>query len=83
VLVVEPADLPRQIVHLTLSILSVKFTDEEITVLLFPHSYAEAQGITSEKTYNLWILNTQYSDAYFDHVQKMLNIVTQRAQGIR
>jgi hypothetical protein len=72
--VVHP-ELPKEMVNLTLSLLSLKFSHEETTVLLFPRSYAESYGFQSEKTYNLWILNTQYSDPYFDHVQKMINVV--------
>jgi hypothetical protein len=80
-IVVDPTDLPREIVNLTLSLLSINFSVEEITVLVFPRSYAEAQGIPSEKTYNLWVLDTQYSDPYFDHVQKMINVVRQFPEG--
>jgi hypothetical protein len=80
-IVVDPTDLPREIVNLTLSLLSINFSVEEITVLIFPRSYAEAQGIPSEKTYNLWVLDTQYSDPYFDHVQKMINVVRQFPEG--
>jgi hypothetical protein len=74
IFVIHP-ELPKEIVNLTLSLLSLKFSHEETTVLLFPRSYAEAQGFPSEKTYNLWVLNTQYSDPYFDHIQKMINVV--------
>lgn len=81
VLLVDPAYVPRQIVHLILSILSSKFAEEEIPILLFPRSYMEEHGMASEKTYNLWVLNTQYSDAYFDHVQKLIDMASQLERG--
>jgi hypothetical protein len=78
IMIVDQTDLPREILDLAMFQLSIIFASEEITILLFPCSYLEAQGIPSEKTYNLWVLNTQYSDPYFEHIQKLIKIATRR-----
>lgn len=80
VIVVDPSDLPREVLQLSLSFLTTDCPAEEITVLLYPYTYLPAQGLHPEKTYTLWVLNTQYSDPYFDHVQRMVDIVSRRGR---
>jgi hypothetical protein len=69
VIVVDPEDLTKAIFHLMVSDLSAKFEQDEIPVLLYPVEYAENHSIPYEKLYNLWVLNMQYTDHYFRHLQ--------------
>lgn len=75
VIVIDENDLPKDTLYLLLSLLSVKFEQAEIPVLLFPVSYAEKQFIPSERIYSLWVLNLQYLDQYFRFCDKLLEHV--------
>ncbi len=65
VFVLDSNGLPKNILYLALSFLSVKFEQNEIPVMIYPVSYAEMQYVPYEKLYQLWVLNTQYGDLYF------------------
>ena len=65
VFVLDSNELPKNILYLALSFLSVKFEQNEIPVMIYPVSYAEMKYVPYEKLYQLWVLNTQYGDLYF------------------
>lgn len=65
IIVLDPSQLPRETVNLLLSLISVKFEQQEIPVLVYPESYAKEQQLPQEKTYTLWALDLQYLDDYF------------------
>jgi len=65
VFVLDSKGLSKNILYQTLSHLSAKFDQDEISVLLYPVSFAEAQFVPYEKLYQMWVLNTQYGDQYF------------------
>jgi hypothetical protein len=71
IIVVDQEGLSRNIFDLMLSELSKKLLQEEITVLLYPLSYAENQSILYEKLYNIWVLNTKNTDDYFLHLKRL------------
>jgi hypothetical protein len=75
VIVMDENELPRDTLHMMLSLLSVKFEQNEIPVLLYPVSYAEKHSIQFERIYSLWVLNLQYLDQYFRFCEKMLTHV--------
>jgi hypothetical protein len=72
VIVLDENELPKDILHIVLTLLSVKFEQDEIPVLLYPLSYAEKQSIQFERIYSLWVLNLQYLDQYFRFCEKMM-----------
>ena len=65
VFVLNSNGLSKNILYLTLSIISKKFEQAEIPVLIYPVTYTEIQSIPYEKLYQMWVLNTQYGDQYF------------------
>jgi len=65
ILVLEPEELPKDIFYLIISMLHIKFKQNELPVLLYPAGYAESHSIPFEKLYNLWVLDVQYLDQYF------------------
>jgi len=69
IIVIDQEELSRNIFNLMLSELSKKLLAEEITVLLYPLSYAENQSILYERLYNIWVLNTKNTDDYFLHLK--------------
>jgi hypothetical protein len=75
VIVLDENDLPKDTLYLVLSLLSSKFEQEEIPVLLYPERYAEKQFIPCERKYSFWVLNLQYLDQYFSFCEKLMNHV--------
>lgn len=73
IIVLDSDDLPRNVLYSTLSRLSRYYDENEITVLLYPLSYAETRSIPYEKIYNLWVINTQYGDHYLKYMGNLLN----------
>jgi len=80
VIVLDPEQFPKEIVQLVLSILTQKYDQEEIPVLLYPVSYAESAGIPYDKKYSLWTLNIQDNAPHF---LKYLAELTSRSRGKR
>jgi len=48
---------------------------EELTVLGFPVAFADAIQLPYEKVYNMWVMNTRFSDPYFRYLQRLLKHV--------
>ena len=78
VIILDPEMFPKDIVFLTLSILTHKYEQNDIPVLVYPVSYAEAAGITYEKQYSLWCLNIQSSG---DLLMKYMTGLVSRHKG--
>lgn len=55
--------------------LNEEFPFEELTVLVNPVSFAEAIQLPYEKTYNMWVMNTRFSDPYFRYLKRLLKHV--------
>jgi hypothetical protein len=72
-IILDQEDLPRQAFISSLSKFSKYFDLDNVSVLLYPASYAEKQIIPYEKIYNLWVLNIPRSDdQYFKYIEKFL-----------
>lgn len=67
VIVIDAEELEAEYFNLALLLLSTKFQQQEIPVLVYPVSYAQRQSIPYEKLYTLWVLNLQYLDQYFNY----------------
>ncbi|MEJ2657127.1 MAG: hypothetical protein P8012_08005 [Desulfobacterales bacterium] len=72
IIVVESRDLTKDILYLALSLLSKKFEQDEVPVLVYPVSYVENNSIPYEKSYHLWTLNMQYTDHYFKYLDELI-----------
>lgn len=72
VFVIDPEGLPSDILESAISRLGSFFEEGESSVLIYPRTYAEQQGIDHEKTYNLWILNLRFLDSYFRYCRRFL-----------
>ncbi len=75
VIVMDSDDLPKEILYRVLSLIHKQTGQDNMPILLYPISYADNQLIPYEKVYNLWILNTQYSDNYFRYTKRLLRFV--------
>ena len=65
VLILDPEMFPKDIIYLSLSILTHKYEQDDIPVLVYPASYVEAANIPYDKKYSLWCLNIPNSGATF------------------
>ncbi len=72
VIVLDPSGLNRDILYLMLSMLCVKLQFGQIPVLIYPYDFAKKVNIPIEKEYNLWILNLQHLDGYFEFCKKLI-----------
>jgi hypothetical protein len=74
VYILDP-ELPRDTLSLALSILFIRFDQEEMPVLLFPLSYAQNQQITYDKTYVLWVMSMAHADKGYVYLDRLLKTV--------
>jgi hypothetical protein len=65
VLVLDQEQFPKEILNLALSILTKKYHQNDLPVLVYPTRYADAAGICYEKKYTLWTLNLQDNSQHF------------------
>lgn len=77
VMVLKPSLYSRDLLNRTLGSLSPLFTRKRFPVLLYPAVFADHQAIPYQKTYTLWILDTQYSDHYFAYLDQVNTLVAQ------
>jgi hypothetical protein len=69
--VIDAESLTTDILFSTIYGLSNEYDLKKIPLLLYPHSFTESLSIPYEKLYNLWILDTQFSDDYFRHLENL------------
>jgi hypothetical protein len=60
IIVTDEARLPWDTLSAAISQLADSFTIDKIPVLVYPSTYLEAKGVSSNKQYNLWILDAYY-----------------------
>ena len=66
VFVLDNKELPREAFFTAVSILASKYPHDEVPILTYPPDYAASQSIEVEKQYNLWVLDCQHLDPYFE-----------------
>ena len=66
VIVLDNKALPREAFFTAISMLAAKYPHDEVPVLTYPPDYAASQSIEVEKQYNLWVLDCQHLDPYFE-----------------
>jgi len=74
IIVTDTTDLPWDILSTALSQITPVYHLDKVPILLYPHTYLEERGISYEKQYSLWILNTQYGNEYLDYMEKNTKI---------
>lgn len=76
VMVLDSDALSRDIFLRMLSTLAEKLKLDNLTVMLYPVTYADDQFIPYEKIYNLWVLSTQHeNDHYFRYLERLLRFI--------
>ncbi|TFG81148.1 MAG: hypothetical protein E4H20_10435 [Spirochaetales bacterium] len=69
VLVMEPELLSPGKLFSALHALRAHYGADEPPILVFPEDYLDRYSVPYEKKYFLWVLDTGYSDAYFDSIR--------------
>ncbi|SNB47746.1 PilZ domain-containing protein [Geobacter sp. DSM 9736] len=69
VFVTDCESLPITILHATLLMVVTKHSCKEAPILIYPASYAVDNQLAYEKLYNLFIIDTAYSDPYFKYLK--------------
>jgi len=73
--VLDPEAVTRDTLSLALSLLFIRFDQEEMPVLLFPVSYAQTQQISYDRTYTLWVMNMFHADKGYVYLDRLLKSV--------
>lgn len=72
---VDSEAVSKEVVDRALHHVAELYQNDEIPVLLYPSEIAEKLSYPIEKYYNLWIMNTGYSDHYFRQLKRLLKFV--------
>ena len=75
VMVLDSDALSRDIFLRMLSSLAEKLKLANLTVMLYPVTYADDQFIPYEKVYNLWVMSIQHIDYYFRYLERLLRFI--------
>jgi len=70
-MVVDDSGLDKDTMISAAANIAAAFPGGDVPVLVHPVSYAESVGLDIEKKYNLWILKTNQSDKYFEHIDTL------------
>lgn len=64
--VLDNKEVPREAFFAAIAKLADEYPQDEIPILTYPPDYAARQSIEVEKQYNLWVLDCQHLDPYFE-----------------
>jgi hypothetical protein len=65
-------EVDERILSCFLSGIAEKYDGNELPILLYPATHAMKCSISTEKLYSLWVLDMQYTDHYFRHLEKLI-----------
>ena len=75
VYVVDSDALPFDIIDSISRIISEKLKMMKSPIMVYPVEYMEKEKIPFERIYNLWILNMNHTDNYFNYLKRLLKFV--------
>jgi hypothetical protein len=74
VVIIDPADLPREALTAALARLTVEYPTENVPILIYPANYPSGQGLDTLTRYNCWIIDTQYAREYLEYMEQKTKI---------
>ncbi len=74
VLVIDPEDMPWNVLSIAISRLTSEYEMERVPVLFYPFNYVEDSNIPFEKRYLLWIYDAHYVGPFMEYMQKRFRI---------
>lgn len=75
VVAVNADTLSSDPIHTAIDHITQFFESREIPVLLYPHDLARQFDVKSDKSYNLWVYNTENLDYYFIFLKRLLKFI--------
>jgi len=75
VIILDSDNLPEHVLKTTLYLVSARLNAENFPVLVHPVNYMINNSMPFEKTYNLWMLDTQFGDTYFRYVNRLARLI--------
>jgi len=75
VIILDSDNLPEHVLKTTLYLISARLNAENFPVLVSPVNYMINNSVPFEKTYNLWMLDTQFGDTYFKYVNRLTKLI--------
>ena len=74
-IIVQQKPMTAELVMTAVRQVLAPFGQPHVPVLLYPESSADNLGIEYEKTYNLWVLDTNFGDPYFRYMKRILKFI--------
>lgn len=75
VIIMQPDNLSKETLDISVNEIAKIHYNNSVHVLLFPDSYADKNSMKYEKKYSMWIMNLEYSDAYFKYLKKLMRFI--------
>ena len=72
VFVTDSEGLTSDVLYRHLDLLSPRYSEAEIPLLVYPVSFVDDQSIPHEKVYNLWAFDTRYTSRFYEYMQRIL-----------
>lgn len=73
IIIIDGTELTKNIFLSSINSLLKSQNIDEAPVLTYPYNYLTEEGIEVEKKYNMYILNMQHLDSYFNFIGKIKN----------
>ncbi|MBN2178611.1 MAG: hypothetical protein JW743_04225 [Deltaproteobacteria bacterium] len=70
IIVTDSRELPWDVLSSAISQLAPVYNIDSVPIMIYPHTYLEERGISYEKQYLMWILDTQYGKEYLEYMQE-------------
>jgi hypothetical protein len=74
IIVLDPADLPGDVLKAALDQMSGSYVTDNIPVLIYPSHYPAEQGFKIVREYDCWILDTQHIREYLEFMENKTKI---------
>ncbi len=75
VFVTDSAEVSADILNTAILNVADITKKNDFPVLIYPAAFADEQQIAYDKIYNLWVCSLQYSDAYFQYLERLLRFI--------
>ena len=67
-------DLPWEVLCSAIENVIGTYKTESVPLMIFPHTYLEDKGISSEKDYLLWLADIQYGPEYLEYMRNKMKM---------
>ena len=72
IFIIDHRALPAAAIHASLARICKNLKKKSMPVFIYPSNYAGEIGLSYEQTFNLWVLDTQYTDQFAKQVKSLV-----------